>query len=125
MVAAVGGATTFGIRIAEAAEGGTDGPAGAEITMVPGAGAEVTAFATTAGEVDRFTGFIWEGAAAIEVGAGGATPAGLGVAAAEAATPVVGGVLMMIAEATPCSPCSFSNLNSKELMDKCASGVKT
>ena len=63
IVAAVGGATTFGIRIAEAAEGGADDPAGAEMTMVPGAGAEVTALATTAGVVDRFTGFIWEGAA--------------------------------------------------------------
>ena len=112
MAAAVGGATTFGILIAEAAEGGADGPAGAEMTIVPGAGAEVTAFATTAGDVDRFTGFIWEGVAATEVDPRGGTPAGLGGAAVEAATPlveppVVGGVLMVTAE-----PDEYSNRHS-------------
>ena len=104
MAAAVGGATTFGIRIADAAEGGADeGPAGAEMTMVPGAGAEETALATTAEDVDRFTGLIWEGVATTEVGArGGATPAGTGAwgAAAEAVMTfggpaVLGGVLMV------------------------------
>ena len=100
MAAAVGGAGTFGMRIAE---GGATEPAGAEMTMVPGAGAEVTAFATTAGDVERFTGFICDGAAATELGEGSGTPAIVGGAADRAVTPlvvpaVVGGVLMVTAQ---------------------------
>ena len=111
MAAAVGGATTLGILIVEAAE---DGPvaepagAGAEMTIVPGAGPEVPAL-TIAGDVERLTGFIWDGAAAVAEGGGGGAAAPAGGTAGGGAdvegdkplavTAVDGGVLMATTKA--------------------------
>ena len=112
MAAAVGGATTLGILMAEAAEDGpVAGPAGAgaEMTIVPGAGPEVPAL-TIAGDVERLTGFIWDGAATVTEGGGGGTAAPAGGTAGGGAdvegdnplavTVVDGGVLMATAGAS-------------------------